>query len=404
MTNQADVDYPGTSGDSGIPLLVQGSERDVPLVFLYQKHYNNSPVFITKLLNQIIDISVSYSISATTALTFRVIDPGFELTTQNYFQVGTTFIYRSHNSEKIQNAQSFLTRDDYLGYFMEIADVTFEQEQGNSPIVRVQAYTKAVQQMKRDRKADAIKGDAFDYVQNAAKKYGLKSVCQRSSQTRRITQASGEKQADSVWDVLNNLAGETKDENKNSFILFESDGTLYFCTQQWLLYKWGVDSYEHTKYNKKKKKDITTTRRLTYLHYPPRLKDNGQRDDRFILMKMPSIHKAENDPMEGDGSCIVDRLNGVRLRPGMTVNVGSIPWHTDDFLITSVDYQEMVQDPVSVNFATPPRLEKNIKQIEVGTIYPGSVEWSTVEGLHAINPQPSHAGKSTNSGETQQYE
>jgi len=50
----------------------------------------------------------------------------------------------------------------------------------------------------------------------------------------------------------------------------------------------------------------------------------------------------------------------------------------------------MVSEPVNISFATPPRQEKKIKHIDVGTIYPGSVEWATVEGLHAANPIPQY--------------
>jgi len=234
-------------------------------------------------------------------------------------------------------------------------------------------------------------------VVNAATKYGLKSVVQETTKERTITQASGEKMADSLWDVLTKLASESKDKDKNPYIIFESDGTLYFCTQQWLMYKRGHDSYQHTTFDKKKNKNVTTTRKVTFLHYPPR-SVNGEKDSRFILHKLPTMHKAENDPMEGDGSCVVDRINGVRLRPGMTVNVGEIPWFTDDFLITSVDYQEMSSEPVSVQFATPPRQELKIKQIEVGTIFPGSVEWGTIEGLSQVNPQPGFGAKAPASG------
>jgi hypothetical protein len=63
----------------------------------------------------------------------------------------------------------------------------------------------------------------------------------------------------------------------------------------------------------------------------------------------------------------------------MTVNVGGIPWFTDDFLITGVDFEELSPNPVNVKFATPPRQEKKIKQIGVGAIYPGSVEWNNVQ-------------------------
>ena len=58
-------------------LTYQGSERDVPLVFFFNTGNKPNQTFITKMLNNIIDIKVSYSISATTAVTFSIIDPGF---------------------------------------------------------------------------------------------------------------------------------------------------------------------------------------------------------------------------------------------------------------------------------------------------------------------------------------
>jgi len=386
-------------GGSFVTARVQGSQRDIPIVFFYSRTNTPTIDFVSKLTENIIDINVNYSISASTAVTFSVIDPGLEITKRNYFQPGQPFIYRSHNTKRLRdfNAYAQIAIDDYIGYVMEVADVTVEQSQGNSPIIRVQGYTRAIQQMKRDRKPGVIKGSNHQFVINAAKKYGLNCVVQPTSKDKNITSGDGEKVADSLWDVLTRLASESKDENKNPYTIFESDGTLYFGTQQWLLYKWGHDSYPHTQYNKKTEKNVTTTRFVTYLHYPPR-KINGEPDTRFILNKMPTMHKAENDPNEGDGSCVVERLNGTRLRPGMTVNVGDVPWHTDDFLITSVDFQEMVADPVNISFATPPIQEVKIKQIEVGTIYPGSIEWATVEGFATVVPSSHYATKAPAGG------
>lgn len=405
MSN-VEIDFPDSQEavTSDEILGFQGSGRDVPLVFFYGPDNVPRKSFITKMLSQIIDINVNYSLSASTAVTFSLLDPGLEMTRQNYFQVGQTFIYRSHNPARLLLPNQYAIASGlFLGYFMEVADVSIEQSQGNSPIVRIQGYTKAIQQMKRFRKPGAIKGENHHFVEAAAKQFGLLSVVQPTTKNKTISQADGEKQADSLWDVLTRLASESKDKDKNPYIIFEQDGTLYFCTQQWLMYKWGHDEYDHSYFNKKKNATVVEKRKVTYLHYPVR-KVNGVPDNRFVLMKMPSMHKAENDPMEGDGSCVVDRLNGTRLRPGMTVNVGDIPWHTDDFLITSVDYQEMVSDPINVSFATPPRQEKKIKHIDVGTIYPGSVEWATVEGLHAANPTPKYTQTAqTTNGEQQAF-
>jgi hypothetical protein len=360
---------------------VQGTNREIPIFWVYPKT-ETTPVWLAKVDQQLLDMSISYSIDGATALTFTLIDPGFELTRQNYFQTGQTIIYRSHNSQVLlpnSSGSPYLGLSEYIGYFMEIADVNIEQSQGNSPTVRIQCYTKAVQQMKRDRQPGNIKGNGSDFVKNAAKKYGLNSVVQKTSASRQITTADSDNAADSLWTVLDKLANESKDENKNPFVMFESDGTLYFGSQQWIMYKWGHTSYPHTKYDKTKKKDVVETRYVTNLNYP-----SG--NDPFLLLKMPTMHKSENDPKEGNGSCIVDRINGTRLRPGMTVRVRGVPWFDDDFLITEVNFSELVPDPVNISFATPPRSEKKIKQIEVGQIYPGSVEWATVVGITQQQP------------------
>ena len=403
MSN-VEIDYPSLPDEKPLklnPNPIQGSARDVPLVFVGDST-SAKPPYLTKLDSQILSINVSYSISAATAVTFTVVDPGLELTLQNYFQVGQTLIYRSHRTYSIASGfpnAGFPTsagaeiNNSFMAYFLEIADVTIEQSDGTSPMVRVQCYTKAIQQMKRDKNPGVVQGNGSDFVRNAAKRYGLNCVAQQTSASRQITQASGDNVADSLWTVLERLAGESKDENKNPFVLFESDGTLYFGTQQWLMYKWGHDSYKHLRYDSKSKTNKETTRYVTYLHYPPKI-TNGKIDERFKLLSLPTMHKAENDPLEGDGSCVVERTNGVRLRPGMTVNVGEIPWFTDDFLITEVDYEELVADPVQVRFATPPRQEKKIKQIAVGQIYPGSVDWLTISGILGEQKDGNYKAKS----------
>lgn len=360
---------------------VQGTGRNIPILWVYPKT-STTPVWLTTLEKNLIDLSISYSLSGATAMTFNVFDPGFELLRQNYFQTGQTLIYRSHNSNYIASNQAGVfapPSEQYLGYFFEIADVVVEQNQGNSPIVRVQCYTKAIQQMKRDRKPGNIKGSGTDFVVAAAKKFGLKCVAQKTSANRQITTADSDTAADSVWTVLERLAGESKDEKKNPFVVFESDGTLYFGSQQFLMYKWGATSFNHQIINKKTKQPETQKRYVTNLKYP-------SLGEPFILLKMPTLHKSDNDPKDGDGSCILDRINGTRMRPGMTVRVTGVPWFDGDFLVQSVDFSELTPDGVNVSFAKPARQEKVIKSYEVGEIYPGSVEWATVVGLSEIQP------------------
>jgi hypothetical protein len=346
---------------------LQGSERLVPLIFVYPEKS-----FITTLHNNIISLKVSFTLDSASALTFDVVDPGFEMAQRNYFQVGQTIIYKSQNIRDIKRT-SIGAAPQYWGYPFEIADVTYEQSNGASPIVRIQAYTKAIQQMKRDRKPGVITGTSSSFVENAARKYGLDFVGQQTTKTANITTASGDKQADSVWDVIKRIAGE------NKFVVFEADGTLYFGSQKWLLHKWGLEEYTVKKWLPKKRIDIDETRYHSYLTYPQTVNnETGGYYDTFKLLQLPTMHKSENDPHETDGSCIVERTNGVRLRPGMTAFVGNVPFLNGNYLITSVDYEEMSPDPVSVQFRTPELTDKEIKQIkqiDVGVIYPGAIEF-----------------------------
>lgn len=369
---------------------VQGSQRLVPLIFVYPEKS-----FITTLHNNILSVKVSFTLDSASAITFDVVDPGFEMAQRNYFQVGQTVIYKSQNIRNITKTSIGLA-PEYWGYPFEIADVTYEQSNGASPIVRVQAYTKAIQQMKRDRKPGVIKGTSSSFVENAARKYGLDFIGQQTSKTANITTASGDKQADSVWDVIKRIAQE------NKFVVFEADGILFFGSQKWLLHKWGLESYSAQKWLPKKTKYIQETRYHSYLTYPQTIDNStGRPYDTFKLLQLPTMHKSENDPHETDGSCIVERTNGVRLRPGMTAFVGNIPFLNGNYLITSVEYEELSPDPVSVQFRTPELTDKeikNIKQIEVGTIYPGAIEFpASFNNLQISSSYGTSGSRQTNS-------
>lgn len=356
---------------SGVKMNIQGSQRMVPLVFTLPDGNG-----ITMLNNNLLNLSVSFSMDGASALSFEIIDPGFQMAARNYFQIGQTIYYQSRNIQNLitkdkNQETNFSGAASYWAYPFELASVDVSQEQGYSPIWRIQAYTKAIQQMKRDRKPGSIKGDGKVFVENAARKYGLIPVVQKTSKSQRITSASGDKAADSVWDVLVRLAQESKDEKGNQFMCFESDGTLYMGSQNWLLHKWGVDSYRVLETitkeinGKKTKIKRQVTRYCTKLTYP---RTTTGLSKHFEVLKLPSISKSDNDPLEGNGSLVVERTNGVRLRPGMTVYVGDIPYLNGYYLIDSVNFNELSPDPVSVSFRTPERQEKYIKQIQVGPI------------------------------------
>ena len=95
----------------------------------------------------------------------------------------------------------------------------------------------------------------------------------------------------------------------------------------------------------------------------------------IIPMAMPSIRSSENDPLEASGSVSVDRLNGVALRPGMSIGIDGMAWFNKIYLIDSVTFDHFGSDPVQVSFRTPEREEKFIKQYDVGPIMRNPLGW-----------------------------
>lgn len=310
--------------------------------------------------------SVNYSMSLASELSFDVIDVDMKMSSNNYFILGRDVIYETQTLGRV---------DSYTGevrpvrQLFEIADVSVSQGPGGSAIYSVKCYTKAIQQMKRDKKPGAIKGNGSQYIKNAARKYGLSFYCQETSKAKKITKASGTKQTESLWDVMSRLAGDAK------FVLFEVDGILVFASEKFLLHKWGTDiryvDKTVTDPKTKKKKLKRLARRFIPLQYPNGGSGYIGTPGYFRLTERPTIRKSANDPYAADGSCLVERLNATQIRPGMTAYVGNIPNMSGYYLVDSVSFNEMVPDPVSVSFRTLTRDEEKeaIKMLPIGKTY-----------------------------------
>lgn len=215
--------------------------------------------------------------------------------------------------------------------------------------------------MKRDKKAESVSGNGTDYVRAAAKKFGLKFIGENTDKKRKITKASGENEADSVWDVIQNLAQQAK------FKCFEADGTLYFASMKWLMYKWGSDELRYLHQVKDATGKLGPVKEVIRRYVPIMPGEDGRE---FRAMTLPQMNRSDNTPMEATGSATIERTNGVSLRPGMTVFIGGIPTFTGYYLITSVDFEERSPNPVGVNFQTPERKPKEkIINLPVGPLY-----------------------------------
>jgi len=316
----------------------------------------------------LLNISVNYSIDMANQLTFSVVDPGFQMANNNYFVVGRDVIYQTTGIRPI--ALPVVGQEVYpaiirIRHAYEISSVTVSQgAAGASPVYSIEAMPKAIQQMKRDKKPGNIGSSGYEFVRRAATKYGLKFVGEKSTKIKGGSKNSGTGQQDSVWDKINDIAGSSQ------YLVFVADGTLYFGTQKWFLFKWGTSKQQGKPKLDKKKKPILDKNNLPSYHpsryfIPFEYPGTEESRKRFELLSMPEITKRENDPMESEGSATVDRDNGVALRPGMTIRINNIPNVQKYYIITSVSFDEQTTDPVSIQFRTPERLEVNGKQPKI---------------------------------------
>lgn len=322
--------------------------------------------------SSIISVSVEYSMDLVSKLTFSVIDIGLEMINRNYFMIGRDVFYKTNTFGLIDDI--YFTDGDVrpknVTQIFEIADVTINQGPGNNPVVQVICYTKAIQQMKRDRKPESVVGNGTDFVNRAARKYGLRFFGEKTSKSKTINKATGDKQAESLWDVIQNLASEAK------FVVFEVDGCLVFASEKWLLNKWGIKRKKVNVASKNKQKKIETVvkKYIPIRYVQPGLQNpwaiNEENDEPlykgFELTAFPSLRMSDNNPYDGDGTMIITRDNATSLRPGMTIRFSGINNFEGSYLITSVTFDDISPNPVSVTFRKPQKEEKDIKQLPIG--------------------------------------
>ena len=343
--------------------------------------FGSVPKGIMEQINDsIISAQIDYSMDAITELTLKIIDRDYDayryaegtnqtkistgFAASNYFSIARDVTYVTKAIQSTTLVEGSKVKVSLITLLMEVADVSCSQENSVSTIWTIKCRTKACQQMKRDKTPGSVSGNGTAYVAAVAKKFGLKFVGEPTTKNKKITKASGEKEADSVWDVIQNLAQAA------NFKCFESDGTLYFGSMKWLMYKWGSEalSYIHeVKIDQKPVKKKVTRR------YVPIMPGPYGRD--FPAMKMPNMKKSDNTPMEAQGDAQIERTNGVALRPGMTVFIGGIPTFTGYYLITAVNFEERSPNPVGISFATPERRPKEkILNLPVGPLYANTLD------------------------------
>lgn len=343
----------------------------------------------------IVSINVDYSMSMASELSFEVVDFDGLMYANNYFQIGSTVVYTTKTGSPFAefNQNPFQSAARNINLIFEIANVTLGPGPGYAPLVQVKCYTKAIQQMRRDREPGSVGGDGTAFVKRAAKKYGLNLFAENTSKQKQINKASGANQAESLWDVLGGLATEAK------FILFEADGTLFFCSQKFLLARWGTEQriIDIPIKDRKPKGPKTKTENYIPLFFNPRreaITPVNNKFKYFEVLQRPSITRSDNNPLDATGSAVISRKNGTLLRPGMTIEffdfdsdatlLNPISATTDGlFLIDTVSFQDKSTSPVQISFIKPERKPKDIKQVVIGKRYNFSTNPNNIEDLNA---------------------
>lgn len=247
------------------------------------------------------EVSASWTMDAVTQITANLFDKELKMFYANYFMVRR------------------LVRHQNLPF--EIASVEVSQGDGNGGDITLECRRKEIQQMKRDKKPQAYGGvSATDYAAIVAGKFGLQFVGEPTATKRSITSTSSATNDESVWDVLARLAGEAQ------FQVFESDGTLFFASQEWLLGKWG---------------NLTFT-------YPFDVSSP------FQVLEIPNCRRSDDDPREAEVRFLLRRSETtMALRAGMTVTLVGMGEFDQQYLISEVAYNLDNPEPIGVAVRTP---------------------------------------------------
>ena len=352
-----------------------------------------------RINSSILKISVDYTMGMSSELSFDVVDMGGEMLRRNYFEMGRDVLYTTNTmvpfSDDAFSQATGISAPNRVIQSFEIANVTVSQGPGYNPVVQVKCYTKAIQQMKRDRSPEKVKGDGAEFVKRAARKYGLKCFVEKTPEKKEIAKASGDKQAESLWNVLEGLA------QKSEYVLFEADGILFFCSQKFLIKKWGSDIDYKLVTKRKPKEPKYKEERFIPIYFGNEIdieltSEEIRAKNNFQVMQRPSVTRSQNNPLDATGSIIVGRANGTQLRPGMTIRLNGFPNYDGDYLIESVNFEDISPNPVSVSFIKPERKEKDIKEIRIGQRYKAT-------GVSGVQEQPMPIQISKNTKQNKNY-
>lgn len=247
-------------------------------------------------------MEVSLTTEMASEISFTVYDPDFRMLKGNYFQIRRPVTY--------------------MGLQLEMSAVNAGP--GDAPeMVTVQARSSAIQRMKRQKGQKSWGSiSPTSFAQMVASEFGLAFLGEPSPGKDEIVRTRNETTDESTWQVLESEAG------KLNYLCFESEGRLFFCSEKFLLGKYGNAT----------------------IPWPA-----DEKSATFQILDTPEIRASDDNPHGAECELQIHWRDGVRLRPGMTFTLtGSKmgPFNLS-YLIMSVEWEPETFQPVRVVARTP---------------------------------------------------
>ena len=271
------------------------------------------------------EFSVDYTLDGSSQITFTVVDPDLKMFKGNYFVLRREATYR--------------------GIDFEIASVEVGGGPGLAPQVIVQARSAVIQRMKRDKDLRPYSRlSAFDFAATVAGRYGLKFFGQPVVSSQGYFRVINGNNDESVWDVL------TRAANFLQYSVFEYDGTLFFTSEPYIFGKIGTAVDPSRLYGAT---SPVTAFGISSMKYIPISWPAPTGGGGMISLEMPRMRISDNDPKASSGTAILERTNARQVRPGMTVGISGLHYFDGLYLVSRVNFQEGVPNPVTVEYRTP---------------------------------------------------
>lgn len=310
-----------------------------------------------QIAQSITSIDVSYTVDGASQVTVELVDENLAMWNNGYFAVGNQVMFNDGTLiEKYMIASQEISAGE--GFYFKI---------------KIELRTEAIQRMKMDKKPEAFRSTTgYEYARKVADKFGLAFIGQEPKGVKTTTiKVKKDKNPESVYDVLIRSA---KDIQYLCFVMhadlsgLEAKAavpTLFYGSPNFLLGRWGIEKTPN--YTFTTAAGGTEVRPLYFipLKYP---NDNNLN---FFLTEVPEMRRSMDSPKESEGTANIwvgDKYeqnigSAYNIRAGMTVVVYGIKGFDETaYLITSVNYQYGLPEPVKISFATLEKMAPEDKQ------------------------------------------